>query len=190
VNLHLTFQGHYAPVAWSPALRFVVVGIGSLVTYWVLSAINSLPLVNSMTQFSDTNRALYQLGHFGFFAMTAFGAIYYIVPRLTGKEWPCAPFISLHFWLAVTGFGLAVSGLLLGGLIQGSALNQTIVTFRSSMEFAWPFRFQAMMGSVLILGSAVSFALHFIGILLDTRKNQAPAMLAVREENSQEPVAV
>jgi hypothetical protein len=58
------------------------------------------------------------------------------------------------------------------------------------MEFAWPFRFQAMMGSVLILGSAVSFALHFIGILLDTRKNQAPAMLAVREENSQEPVAV
>ena len=190
VNLHLTFQGHYAPVAWSPALRFVVVGIGSLVTYWVLSAINSLPLVNSMTQFSDTNRALYQLGHFGFFAMTAFGAIYYIVPRLTGKEWPCAPFISLHFWLAATGFGLVVSGLLLGGLIQGAALNQTIVTFRSSMEFAWPFRFQAMLGSVLILGSAVSFALHFIGILLDTRKNQAPAMLAVREENSQEPVAV
>jgi hypothetical protein len=47
-----------------------------------------------------------------------------------------------------------------------------------------------MMGSVLILGSAVSFALHFLGILLDTRKNQAPAMLAVREENSQEPVAV
>lgn len=190
VNLHLTFQGHYAPVAWSPALRFVVVGIGSLVTYWVLSAINSLPLVNSMTQFSDTNRALYQLGHFGFFAMTAFGAIYYIVPRLTGKEWPCAPFISLHFWLAATGFGLVVSGLLLGGLIQGAALNQTIVTFRSSMEFAWPFRFQAMLGSVLILGSAVSFALHFIGILLDTRKNQAPAMLAEREENSQEPVAV
>jgi len=190
INLHLTFQGHYAPVAWSPALRFVFVGIGSLVTYWVLSAINSLPLVNSMTQFSDTNRALYQLGHFGFFAMTAFGAIYYIVPRLTGKEWPCAPFISLHFWLAVTGFGLAVSGLLLGGLIQGSALNQTIVTFRSSMEFAWPFRFMAMLGSLLILGSAVNFAMLFLGILLETRKNQAPAMLAVREENSQEPVAV
>ena len=190
INLHLTFQGHYAPVAWSPALRFVVVGISSLVTYWVLSAVNSLPLVNSLTQFSDTNRALYQLGHFGFFAMTAFGAIYYIVPRLTGKEWPCAPLISLQFWLAATGFGFVVSGFLLGGLIQGSALNQTIVTFRSSMEFAWPFRFMAMLGSVLILGSAVNFAMLFLGILLDTRKNQAPAMLAEREENSQEPVAV
>ena len=190
VNLHLTFQGRYAPVGWSPALRFVVVGMSSLMTYWVLSAINSLPFVNSMTQFSDTNRALYQLAHFGFFAMTAFGAIYYIVPRLTGKEWPCAPLILFHFWLAAVGFGLVVSGLLLGGLIQGSALNQTIVTFRSSMEFAWPFRFQAMTGSLLILASSVSFAMHFIGILLETRKNQAPAMLADREENSQEAVAV
>ena len=190
LNLHLTLDGHYAPVAWSPALRFIVTGIGCLVTYWILVAINSIPGVNAMTQFSDINRALYHLGHFGFFAMTAFGAIYYIVPRLTGHEWPCAKFISLHYWLAVTGFGFIVSGLILGGLIQGSALSQTIITFRSSVEFAWPFRLTAMLGSLLILASAVNFAMLLIGILLETHKNQAPALMAEREENSQEPVAV
>ena len=190
LNFHLTLDGHYAPVAWSPALRFIVTGIGCLVTYWILVAINSIPGVNAMTQFSDINRALYYLGHFGFFAMTAFGAIYYIVPRLTGHEWPCAKFISLHYWLAVTGFGFIVSGLILGGLIQGSALSQTIITFRSSVEFAWPFRVFAMLGSLLILASAVNFALLLIGILLETHKNQAPAFMAEREENSQEPVAV
>jgi cytochrome c oxidase cbb3-type subunit 1 len=190
LNLHLTLDGHYAPVAWSPALRFIVTGIGCLVTYWILVAINSIPGVNAMTQFSDINRALYHLGHFGFFAMTAFGAIYYIVPRLTGHEWPCAKFISLHYWLAVTGFGFIVSGLILGGLIQGSALSQTIITFRSSVEFAWPFRLTAMLGSLLILASAVNFAMLLIGILLETHKNQAPALMAEREENSQEPIAV
>ena len=122
--------------------------------------------------------------------MTAFGAIYYIVPRLTGHEWPCAKSISLHFWLAATGLGFIVTGFILGGLIQGSALSQTIITFRSSVEFAWPFRFLAMLGSLLILGAAVNFAMVLIGILLETRKNQAPALLAEREENSQEPVAV
>lgn len=190
LNFHLTLEDHYAPVAWSPALRFIVTGIGCLVTYWILVAIHSIPGVNAMTQFSDINRALYYLGHFGFFAMTAFGAIYYIVPRLTGHEWPCAKFISLHYWLAVTGFGFIVTGLILGGLIQGAALSQTIITFRSSVEFAWPFRVFAMLGSLLILLSAVNFALLLIGILLETHKNQAPAFMAEREENSQEPVAV
>jgi cytochrome c oxidase cbb3-type subunit 1 len=190
LNLHLTLEGHYAPVAWSPALRFISTGMGCLIAYWILTAINSLPGVNAMTQFSDINRGLYQLGHLGFFAMTAFGAIYYIVPRLTGHEWPCGKSISLHFWLAATGIGFILTGFILGGLIQGSALSQTFITFRSSVEFAWPFRFLAMLGSLLILGAAVNFAILLIGILLETRKNQAPALLAEREENSQEPVAV
>ena len=47
-----------------------------------------------------------------------------------------------------------------------------------------------MLGSLLILASAVNFAMLLIGILLETHKNQAPALMAEREENSQEPVAV
>lgn len=190
MNLHLTLSGHYAPVAWSPALRFVVVGISCLTTWWVLSAINSIPLVNAATQFSDITRGLQHLGHYGFFAMTAFGAIYYIVPRLTGREWPSARGIALHFWLAATGIGFIASGLLLGGLIQGFALAEPIVTFRSSMEFVWPFRFLTAFGTLLTLAAAVQFLFLFAGILLETRKNQAPALLADREENSGEPVAV
>lgn len=190
LNLHMTMQGHYAPVAWSPALRFILVGVGCLATYWLLAAINAIPAVNAVTQFSDINRGLQYLAHYGFFAMTAFGAIYYIVPRLTGKEWPCSKAISQHFWLAATGAGFIATGFLLGGLIQGFSLSEPIVTFRSSLEFAWPFRFLVMVGSLLTLAAAVNFALLFAGILLETRKNQAPALLAEREENSQEPVAV
>jgi cytochrome c oxidase cbb3-type subunit 1 len=190
MNLHLTLEGHYAPVAWSPALRFLVVGIGCLVAYWFLAAINAIPAVNAVTQFSDIHRGLSHLGHYGFFAMTAFGAIYYIVPRLTGHEWPCTSGINRHFWLAATGIGCIATGFILGGLIQGFALSSPIITFRSSMEFAWPFRFLVMIGSLLTLGAAANFALLFAGILLETRKNQAPALMATREENSQEPVAV
>jgi cytochrome c oxidase cbb3-type subunit 1 len=190
LNLHFTLQGHYAPIAWSPALRFVVTGIGCLATYWALAAINAIPGVNAVTQFSDIHRGLNHLAHYGFFAMTAFGAIYYIVPRLTGNEWPSTKAIASHFWLAATGIGCIATGFLLGGLIQGFALSEPIVTFRSSMEFAWPLRFLAMFGSLLTLAAAVNFLFLFAGILLETRKNQAPAFLAEREENSQEPVAV
>jgi cytochrome c oxidase cbb3-type subunit 1 len=190
MNLHLTLTGHYAPIVWSPALRFVITGLGCLGTWWILSAINSIPAVNAVTQFSDITRGLQHLGYYGFFAMTAFGAIYYIVPRLTGREWTSALGISIHFWLAATGLGLIAGDLILGGLIQGFALAEPIVTFRSSLEFAWPFRVAAAFGCLLTFAAAAQFLILFAGILLETRKNQTPALFAGREENSEEPVAV
>ena len=191
LNLHFTLDGHYAAMSWSPALRFTITGVSMLVLTWVFTAINSLPAVSSVTNFSDITRALNLLGYYGFFSMTAFGAIYYIVPRLTGKEWPSSCLISWHFWLATTGVLLAVSVLILGGLIQGFALQDIGVTFRSSMEFAYPFRFLAALAALLIVGANLAFALVFAWLHWSLRRSSTvPALIAVREENSQEPVAV
>ncbi len=191
INLHFTLDGHYAPMSWSPALRFTITGVSMLVFTWAFTAINSIPLVNSVTNFSDITRALNLLGYYGSFSMIAFGAIYYILPRLTGKEWPCSCLISWHFWLATTGVLLGVSVLVLGGLIQGYALQDIGVTFRSSMEFVFPFRFLAALAAVLIVCANLAFALVFAGLHWSLRRpGTAPALIAVREENSQEPVAV
>jgi len=191
LNLHFTLDGHYAAMSWSPALRFTVTGMALLVFTWVLAAINALPSVNSVTNFSDITRGLNLLGYYGFFSMTAFGAIYYILPRLTGKEWPSSCLISWHFWLATSGVLLGASVLILGGLIQGFALQDVGVTFRSSMDFIFPFRFVAALAALLILGANVAFALLFAGLHWSLRRpGTSPAFIAVREENSQEPVAV
>ena len=191
INLHYTLDGHYGPMSWSPALRFTITGVSMLVFTWTFSAINSIPLVNSVTNFSDITRGLNLLGYYGSFSMIAFGAIYYILPRLTGKEWPSSCLISWHFWLATTGVLLGVSVLVLGGLIQGYALQDIGVTFRSSMEFVYPFRFIAALAALLIVGANLAFALVFAGLHWSLRRlGTAPALIAVREENSQEPVAV
>lgn len=191
LNLHFTLDGHYASMKWSPALRFIVTGVGMLVFTWVFTAINSLPSVNSVTNFTDITRSLGLFGNYGFFSMTAFGAIYYILPRLTGKEWPSSCLISWHYWLATTGVLLGVVVLMLGGLIQGFALQDVGVTFRSSMDFVYPFRFMAAIAALLIVGANLAFAFVFAGLHWSLRRvGTAPALIAVREENSQEPVAV
>jgi cytochrome c oxidase cbb3-type subunit 1 len=191
LNLHFTLDGHYEPMNWSPALRFIITGVSMLVFTWILTALNSLPSVNVVTNFSDVTRGLNLLGYYGFFSMTAFGAIYYIVPRLTGKEWPSACLISWHYWLATTGIIFGVSVLVLGGLIQGFALQDVGVTFKSSMDFVTPFRLMAALAALLIVGANLAFALLFVGLHWSLRRpGTAPALIAVREENSQEPVAV
>jgi Cbb3-type cytochrome oxidase, subunit 1 len=41
-----------------------------------------------------------------FFTMTIFGSMYYIVPRLVGREWRYGSLIKLHFWASAYGIGL------------------------------------------------------------------------------------
>ncbi len=47
--------------------------------------------------------------------MVMFGSMYYIVPRLVGREWRYASLIKLHFWSSAYGIGLMVLMLLVGG---------------------------------------------------------------------------
>ena len=53
-----------------------------------------------------------------------FGAIYYIVPRLTGREWASSNLIRIHFWGTFLGVMLMFFVLTVGGLIQGLEMNQ------------------------------------------------------------------
>jgi hypothetical protein len=93
--------------------------------------------------------------------------------------------------LATTGIIFGVSVLVLGGLIQGFALQDVGVTFKSSLDFVTPFRLMAALAALLIIGANLAFALLFVGLHWSLRRpGTAPALIAVREENSQEPVAV
>ena len=47
--------------------------------------------------------------------MVMFGAMYYIVPRLTGWEWASARLIQAHFWFTAVGVLLYVALLTWGG---------------------------------------------------------------------------
>ena len=46
------------------------------------------------------------LGAYGFVSLIMFGAIYYMLPRTTGRAWPWPRAIAWHFWLVVVGFTL------------------------------------------------------------------------------------
>jgi hypothetical protein len=79
----------------------------------------------------------------------------------------------------------------LEGLFKATLLQDIGLTFRSSMEFVGPFRFVAALATLLILGGNIAFALLFAGLHWATRRpGTAPALIAAREENSKEPVAV
>ena len=71
--------------------------------------------------------------------MVIFGSMYYIVPRLIGREWRYASLIKLHFWASAYGIGLMTLMLLAGGFLQGSSMEDPSLAFSESVESVLPY---------------------------------------------------
>src|SRR3712207_721892 len=114
LNHHMTMRGYFPLMRYSPTLRFTVFGA---IAYTVFSIVGVLISLRSMARFVHFTEASFGYSHLGlyaFYTMIMFGSMYYIVPRLVGREWRSASLIKLHFWACAYGVMLMVLLLLVG----------------------------------------------------------------------------
>ncbi len=97
--------------------------------------------------------------------MVMFGSMYYIVPRLVGREWRYASLIKLHFWASAYGVGLMVLMLLVGGFVQGLNMNDASLPFTESTQSVLPYLRGRSVSGILLTVSHFIFAYHF-GLML------------------------
>jgi cytochrome c oxidase cbb3-type subunit 1 len=133
VNLHTTVLKDARAVWASPILRFVVFSSVAFTLAGLVAALSSreFGLVTNLTQFTAGN-ALHLL--YAVFSMAIFGAAYYILPRVLGREWPSAILIKAHFWCAALGVGILVAALYYFGWRQGVEMNNPEIDFITSVQ--------------------------------------------------------
>ena len=108
---------------------------------------------------------------YAFFTMVMFGSIYYIMPRLLQVEWPSARLISLHFWTTSVGITLYVFPLIIGGILQGLAMNNPDIPFLDPNKYSvvtmtLPYlKVRSISGIMLAVGHTV-LGINFFWILL------------------------
>ncbi|MEJ0089150.1 MAG: cbb3-type cytochrome c oxidase subunit I [Limisphaerales bacterium] len=120
---------------------------------------------SQLTQFTWFGAAQTQLQLYGFFTVTMFGAIYYILPRAVGIEFAFPKFIRLQHWLAMTGIILFVAALVIGGVAQGLKLQNPDAAFADSTKAALPFLRASTMGLMLMLLANLLFALNVFAMI-------------------------
>jgi len=103
LNHHMTMQGYFPVMRYSPTLRFTVFGAMSYTVFSVLGILISLRSTARYLHFTEASIAYSHMGLYAFFTMIMFGSMYYIVPRLVGREWRYATLIKLHFWASAYG---------------------------------------------------------------------------------------
>jgi len=177
-NLMKTLEGCSKLWEYSPALRFTVFGMLMLVTYAVLAAMSSTFVFGKHLQFSHFVVGLDTLAFYGFFSMTIFGAIYFIVPRVTGAEWPSGKKIRTHFWFSVYGILTLVVTMLVGGIAQGGNIAEWDQAFSTSFVNSAAYVVGRCLAWGLIAFSNFSFfyqlALMFAG---KGRKSEGPTRI-------------
>jgi cytochrome c oxidase cbb3-type subunit 1 len=165
LNHHMTMRGYFPLMRYSPTLRFTVFGAISYTAFSVVGVLMSLRSMASIVQFTEVSIAYTHLGLYAFFTMVMFGSMYYIVPRLIGREWRYASLIKLHFWSSAYGIGLMVLLLLVGGFAQGLSLDDPTLSFAESTQTILPYLRGRSLSGILLTVSHFVFAFHF-GLML------------------------
>jgi cytochrome c oxidase cbb3-type subunit 1 len=166
VNHHMTVAKHWRLLFYSPTLRFVTLGAMMYTLSSIQGSIEALRVVNTVTHFTHYTVAHAHLGAYGFFSFVMFGSIYFILPRITGREWPYPRAITAHFWLVTVGFAVYFIPLTIGGWLQGLAMLDASKPFIESVEVTRPYLLARSVGGSLMTLGHVVFATHALSTLL------------------------
>lgn len=158
VNHHLTMRGHFSRLRTSPTLRFVVFAAMSYTAVSVQGSLTAVPAVNRITHFTHYTIAHAHLGMYAFVTMMLFGSMYYIVPRLTLREWPSAALIRWHFWLTAVGVLVYWVALTIGGIEQGAKIANPNIAFLDIVRTTIPWlQVRSVAGVAMTIGQLCFF---------------------------------
>jgi cytochrome c oxidase cbb3-type subunit 1 len=143
---------------------FIGAGVDSFLTSGLMLMAMVCPKISPLTQFTWFGPAETQLRLYGFFAMTMFGAVYYLLPRAVGFEFPFPRLARVHFWLSLIGIVLLVVPLAIGGVIQGSKLQNPNVAFADTTKAMLPFLRVSTTGLLLMLLGNLLFFANVMGL--------------------------
>jgi len=172
----------------SPALRFTAAGMVGLLVLAVSAVVLNLPgSTLQLTQFSLSGYGFDILALYGFFTFVMFGATYFIVPRVTRREWLSRRLIKMHFLLSVYGVIFVALVALFGGLLEGAAQEDWQQPWSTAAATSYPYAVTITFAWCLILLSNIFFFLHLMLMWLRLGRRSSHPTLLISSHGSSSP---
>ncbi|WP_294926347.1 cytochrome-c oxidase, cbb3-type subunit I [uncultured Paracoccus sp.] len=120
INGLMTLSGAWDKLRTDPVIRMMVVAVGFYGMATFEGPMMSIKAVNSLSHYTDWTIGHVHSGALGWNGMITFGALYYLVPRLWGRERLYSlALVSWHFWLATIGLVLYAASMWVSGIMEG-----------------------------------------------------------------------
>lgn len=153
------FSQSDAPMG-SPSLAFVRWGVITWLTASVLRILLVLPSVAEGAQLTLAQFGVDLLQYLLGGGLVAWGAVYYLFPRVCGCEWLSSSLISWHLRGALYGGGLAFACMFISGVASGSTLNEALAPFSEAVAMGKSYYWGVVIGVVLMVFGFLSALLN------------------------------
>jgi cytochrome c oxidase cbb3-type subunit 1 len=158
INGIMTLSGAWHKLRTDPTLRFLVVSLSFYGMSTFEGPMMAIKTVNALSHNTDWTIGHVHSGALGWVAMISIGAIYHLLPVLTGrKEMYSERLINVHFWLATIGTVLYIAAMWVNGIMQGlmwrafNADGTLTYSFVEAVEASYPGYFVRVLGGGFFL---------------------------------------
>ena len=158
INGIMTLSGAWHKLRTDPILKFLVVSLSFYGMSTFEGSMMSIRTVNALSHYTDWTIGHVHSGALGWVAMITFGSLYYLIPRLWGKDrmWSMR-LVETHFWVATIGVVLYIAAMWIAGVMQGLMWRATepdgtlTYSFVESVKATYPFYVIRLLGGSLYL---------------------------------------
>lgn len=165
VNVWGTMRGNWSKFTTGDnyALKFVILGgVWYLITCFQ-GPFEALRGMQRLTHFGEFNVGHAHSAVFGAFSIWAMATIYFILPKVFGRQIWSRKLGAWHYWMEIIGFGIMFSVLTVAGLQQGAQLLTSDVSWVESMNQIKPYWVARTIGGTLM---DVGLALFVFNIVM------------------------
>jgi cbb3-type cytochrome c oxidase subunit I len=173
-NFYGTFVGHWKQLQDSYTAKFLILGAFYYLLGCFQGSTEALRGMQTITHFTDFVIAHSHLTVFGTFILWVTAGMYYVIPRLAGRELYSKRLAQWHYWLTLGGFSLMASVLVVQGLMQGTMLEQG-ADFVNSMVAMKPYWFTRTIAGVTMDIGAILGMWNFFNTVIQGERIASPA---------------
>ena len=181
INGLMTLSGAWDKIRTDPIIRMMVMAIAFYGMSTFEGPMMSIKTVNSLSHYTDWTIGHVHSGALGWVGMITFGAVYYLAPKLWGRERLYSlRLVNWHFWLATLGIVVYAAVMWVAGIQQGLMWREyddqgfLVYSFAESVRAMFPYYvLRAVGGGMYLLGGLI-MAYNVTMTILGHQRDEAP----------------
>ena len=164
INGIMTLSGAWEKLRTDPVLRMMVVSISFYGMSTFEGPMMAIKTVNALSHYTDWTIGHVHSGALGWVALISMSCLYYLIPRLYGRELYSLKLVEVHFWTATIGIVLYISSMWVAGIMQGLMWRATnadgtlTYSFVESVQAMHPYYIVRFLGGGFFLFGALVMA--------------------------------
>jgi cytochrome c oxidase cbb3-type subunit I/II len=164
-NIGMTIRGAWHKIFANVPLRFIVFGFINYIFVSIQGTFQAFREMNLYLHFSQWPVMHSHLSLYAAMGISIMGAMFWLVPRITGKRLYSKKLMDVTWWITFLGYIVFMAGMMLAGLVANSGWYSHM-TVAQVLPFLEPYFILRAVGGGVVVVSAFLFAINIIATFL------------------------